>query len=133
MEKNHDDDNNVGTEESLPYDDVILEEATYNDEEYDIEGLEEELNIEESEIRDDSNKNPGLSSPKGSGTWVQYSNGKWKYRHSDGSYTLDDWEYIDGKWYYFDSSGWMVTGWKKIGGYWYYFQPGNSGYMTTGW
>lgn len=123
------DDTDIELEESLPYDDMILEEITCNDEEYDIEVLEEKLNIEENEIRDDSNKNTGLSSPKGSGTWVQYSNGKWKYRHSDGSYTLNDWEYIDGKWYYFDSSGWMVTGWYKIGDYWYYFEP--DGVMCT--
>ena len=52
--------------------------------------------------------------------WIQ-SGGRWWYRHADGSYTQSDWETIDGKSYYFDADGWMVTGWQKIGEKWYYF------------
>ena len=36
---------------------------------------------------------------------------KWWYRHLDGSYTSNDWEKIDGEWYYFAANGWMQTGW----------------------
>ena len=35
-----------------------------------------------------------------SGEWIQSNNGKWWYKHADGSYTQNDWEYINGKWYY---------------------------------
>lgn len=47
--------------------------------------------------------------------WIQKGD-KWWYRHADGSYTRDNWEYIDGKWYYFDELGWMETS-KWIGDY----------------
>ena len=36
---------------------------------------------------------------------------KWWYKHSDGSYTINNWELIDGKYYFFDEEGWMKTGW----------------------
>lgn len=66
------------------------------------------------------------------GTWIQGADGRWWYRHSDGSYTTSDWEYINGKWYYFDSEGWMVTGWIQLGSTWYYLKP-SSGEMVTNW
>jgi len=44
------------------------------------------------------------------GSWIQ-SNGRWWYKHSDGSYTKNGWEKINETWYYFDSEGWMKTGW----------------------
>ena len=52
--------------------------------------------------------------------WVQ-TNGKWWYRHQDGSYTTNNFEYIDGHWYFFNGNGYMVNGWKKVGSKWYYF------------
>lgn len=64
------------------------------------------------------------------GTWIQGADGRWWYRHSDGSYTTNDWEYINGKWYYFDADGWMVTGWIQLGNTWYYLKP-SSGEMVT--
>ena len=39
-------------------------------------------------------------------------------------------------WYYFNESGYMVTGWREDGGYTYYLNPvsdGTSGQMFTGW
>lgn len=51
--------------------------------------------------------------------WV-CQDGKYWYRHADGSYTKDNWEQIDGKWFYFDSNGWMQTGWISWQGKWYY-------------
>lgn len=62
--------------------------------------------------------------------WIQESNGRWWYRHKDGSCTKNDWEQIEGKWYHFDSNGWMQTGWIKLDGKWYYLK--NSGEMAAG-
>ena len=64
-----------------------------------------------------------------SGSWVQ-SGSRWWYKHSDGSYTANGWEKINGVWYRFDNSGWMQTGWVKDGS-WYYLD--GSGAMKTGW
>lgn len=65
------------------------------------------------------------------GQWIQASDGRWWYRHSDGSYTTNNWEYINGKWYYFDASGRMATGWINLNEKWYYLD--SSGAMVTGW
>lgn len=54
--------------------------------------------------------------------WVKSSNGKWWYRNSDNSYPKSQWQRIAGKWYHFDSKGWMQTGWIKESGSWYYLQ-----------
>ena len=73
----------------------------------------------------------------GSGLWTQtrtpaqwiHSGNRWCYRHSDGSYTRNGWETINGKDYYFDSDGWMLTGWKNVNGKWYYLE--SSGAKAT--
>ena len=84
--------------------------------------------------------------------WQKNDTGYW-YVHSDGSYPKDKFEKIDGTWYYFDESGYMLadrwkkhsdgnwywfdqsgemaTGWKKIAEKWYYFDV--EGAMKTGW
>ena len=67
---------------------------------------------------------------KSSGSWIK-SGSRWWYKHSDGSYTTNGWEKINGTWYYFDSEGWMKTGWIKESGNWYYLD--DSGAMKTGW
>ena len=64
------------------------------------------------------------------GTWIKNSVGWW-YQWSDGSYPKDRFLDIDGKTYYFNGSGYMVTGWQKIDGSWYYFN--GSGVKQTGW
>ena len=66
---------------------------------------------------------------KSSGSWIK-SGSRWWYKHSDGSYTTNGWEQINGTWYYFDSEGWMKTGWIKEYGKWYYLD--DSGAMKTG-
>ena len=63
--------------------------------------------------------------------WIQ-SSGRWWYRHADGSYTRSGWEYIGGKWYYFDQNGWMVTGWQKVKGSWYYMES-KGAMVNSGW
>ena len=64
--------------------------------------------------------------------WKKNGTGYW-YVHSDGSYPKEKFEKIDGTWYYFDGSGYMLAErWKKhADGNWYWFD--NSGAMATGW
>lgn len=91
----------------------------------------------------------GLEIKKG---WQNNDKGYW-YVRSDGSYPKEQFEQIDGTWYYFDGSGYMLadkwkkrpdgawyyfdksgemaTGWKKIADKWYYFKE--DGAMVTGW
>ena len=59
--------------------------------------------------------------------WI--SNGRWWYRYGDGSYPASKFDVINGSTYYFDKSGYMVTGWKSIESNWYYFNA--SGCMVT--
>ena len=48
---------------------------------------------------------------------LKEKNGKRWYRRKDGSYPANEWMLLDAGnrdwWYYFDGSGYMVTGWKK--------------------
>ncbi|MDO5119772.1 MAG: RICIN domain-containing protein [Coriobacteriales bacterium] len=64
------------------------------------------------------------------GSWQQ-SGSRWWYRWDNGTYPASEFVKIDGKTYYFDASGWMITGWKSVSGSWYYFE--SSGAMVTGW
>lgn len=68
--------------------------------------------------------------PKRMGLWKKSSTGWW-YDYGDGTYPKSKFESIGGKIYYFNASGYMVTGWQKIDGKWYYFS--GSGAMVTGW
>ena len=65
--------------------------------------------------------------------WIKSSDGRWWYRHKDGSYTKDDWESINNKWYLFDKSGWMLYGWQQRSGSYYYLGKSDDGSMKTGW
>lgn len=64
--------------------------------------------------------------------WKKNDTGYW-YVRSDGSYPKEQFEQIDGTWYYFDGSGYMLADkWKKRpDGTWYYFDK--SGEMAIGW
>lgn len=66
------------------------------------------------------------------GTWIQAADGRWWYQHTDGGYSTNAWELINGKWYYFDGQGWMHTGWLYYYDHWYYCDPA-TGAMMTGW
>ncbi|TMR87322.1 N-acetylmuramoyl-L-alanine amidase family protein [Streptococcus pseudopneumoniae] len=72
---------------------------------------------------------PTTPTPTKTDRWVQ-AGSRWWFKHSDGSYTSNGWEKINGVWYRFDNSGWMQTGWVKDGN-WYYLD--GSGAMKTGW
>jgi N-acetylmuramoyl-L-alanine amidase len=59
-------------------------------------------------------------------------NGTWYYFDNSGYMLADKWKKRpDGAWYYFDKSGEMATGWKLISNKWYYFK--DDGEMVTGW
>lgn len=46
------------------------------------------------------------------GEWkVDASNGEYWYQNDDGSYTKNDWQLIDGKWYHFNEDGYRQEGW----------------------
>ena len=58
--------------------------------------------------------------------------GTWYYFDENGYMLSDKWKKRpDGTWYYFDKSGEMATDWNKIDGKWYYFS--RDGAMVTGW
>lgn len=70
------------------------------------------------------------------GEWLQgegENKTKWWYKHTDGTYTTNAWEKINGKWYLFDSDGWMLYDWKKDGNNWYFLGDSNDGVMKIGW
>ena len=56
---------------------------------------------------------------KAGGRWEE-DGIQWKYRNADGSYACSMWKEIEGKWYYFDVNGYMLTGWIEVDGKWYY-------------
>lgn len=64
--------------------------------------------------------------------WKKNETGWW-YEYTDGTYPKEQFKEIDGVWYYFDNSGYMLSNkWQKhTDGYWYWFK--NSGEMVTGW
>mgnify|MGYP001030342129 FL=1 len=64
-----------------------------------------------------------------SGKWIH--GGGWWYQYADGTYPKDCFAKINGKTYYFDHSGYMVTGWKELDYNTYYFD--SNGVMVTGW
>ena len=56
---------------------------------------------------------------KGKEGWKKDNNGWW-YQRADGSYPHNEWVELD-TWYWFNESGYAVTGWKWINGKCYYF------------
>lgn len=63
-------------------------------------------------------------------SWVKTSKG-YIYKTTGSTIVANGWKKINGKWYYFDKSGYMQTGWLKDGSKWYYLNSG--GDMATGW
>ena len=74
-----------------------------------------------------------------SGKWLEsyrkphweFRGSNWYYLNADGSCVKNQWMTIDGKLYYFNSSGHMARNWNKFGTSWYYM--GSDGAVRTGW
>ncbi len=68
------------------------------------------------------------------GAWLRDANGWW-YCNADRSYTTNNWQQIDGYWYYFNQYGYVKTGWfqSPSSGLWYYLSedPATLGRMVT--
>ena len=62
--------------------------------------------------------------------WEQV-NGRWRWRYATGAVASSMFKKVSGKTYYFDASGWMVTGWYRVAGKWYLFD--GNGAMQYGW
>ena len=87
-----------------------------------------------------SNNNGGNAGPNGAssnstGAWLKDNVGWW-YINADRSYTINNWQQINGNWYYFDNRGYMMTGWLKspYSGKWYWLSKedgSNLGKMLT--
>ena len=71
---------------------------------------------------------PALPEAALSDGWHHYPSGSMYYR--DGKRTRG-WAEIDGKTFYFDSTGYMAAGWTELEDGWRYF--GEDGQMRTGW
>lgn len=62
--------------------------------------------------------------------WIQEFSGLWWYVHEGYTYTMHDWELIDGHWCYFLDDGYLLTNnWIQWNGTWYYVDA--NGYMAT--
>lgn len=68
---------------------------------------------------DASSISGGIKSGSSTGAWLQDSVGWW-YCNADRSYTVNNWQFIDNKWYYFNEVGYMKTGWILWNSKWYY-------------
>lgn len=73
---------------------------------------------------------------KDTGSWYYLKNFYWPLEKKNvGAMISNTWEFINGKWYYFNASGKMLTGWMqytdRTGTSWYFLNP--NGDMKTGW
>lgn len=58
-----------------------------------------------------------LSGPeKAVGDWEHDTQGKYRYRKSDGRYATNEWQLINHHWYLFGKDGYMLTGWQRWNG-----------------
>jgi glucan-binding YG repeat protein len=81
-----------------------------------------------------STSGPGVNSSSSSGAWLRDSTGWW-YCNADRSYTTNNWQQIDGNWYYFNQYGYMRTGWLQspYSQKWYWLDPNNGRMITSSW
>lgn len=88
----------------------------------------EEIKSSSSNTSDSSGSSSGPGTAQSTGAWLKDTNGWW-YCNADKSYTVSNWQSIDGNWYYFNEYGYMVTGWVSWNSKWYYC--GSDGAMYT--
>ena len=89
---------------------AVAEELTDDEEEKEASSEENNQEPEQNpQNQETSEKETRTVQQESQSVWIK-SGDRWWYRHADGSYTTSDWELIDGKLYYFDADGWMVTG-----------------------
>ena len=103
----------------------------------------DELSVSSSEAKDirDNGKSSG-NTPSNSidddggpgdtntsqGAWLKNDTGWW-YCNADRSYPVNQWQYINNYWYFFNASGYMVTGWyrKDANAPYVYYDPPKRG------
>lgn len=66
------------------------------------------------------------------GRWSKDNNGN-KYTNPDGTTPNAGWAEIDGESYYFNQSGYAVTGWVKDSNEWYYMDDETGAMLTNDW
>ena len=64
------------------------------------------------------------------GTWRSNAAGWWD-ENPDGSYPVNDWKEVQGKWYFFGADGYMKTGWIDWNGKQYYCDPSGAMLANT--
>lgn len=62
------------------------------------------------------------------GEWIHDDDGWW-YKRPDGSFPCNQWERIDGKWYWFDYDGYIIGGWLKYKDGWYWLHNEHDGHF----
>lgn len=62
----------------------------------------------------------GSSTPSRDNSYWCLDHIGWWYQNSNGSYPVNQWMYINQKWYFFDHTGYMKTGWILWKNIWYY-------------
>lgn len=65
-------------------------------------------------------------------TWKKNNTGWW-WQEDNGSYPVNKWVGVKGRWYHFDGTGYMNYGWYWDGSSWYYLGGKEDGSMKTGW
>lgn len=71
-----------------------------------------------------------IAVPAYAGNW-KFVNDKWKYQRGAQKYASQEWLDLDGKQYYMDNNGFMVTGWNQVDNQWYYMDE--NGVTQYGW
>ena len=120
-----------GTQEITEADTVVAAKG-HNWTEWTVvtKATEEKEGLETRTCLNDESHKEERTIPKLQGKWKKNNKGWW-YDRGDGSYPAGEFEIIKGKTYYFNESGYMLTGWQKISGEWYYFSA--VGAMLTDW
>lgn len=70
--------------------------------------------------------------PETPGSWKKLDNGRWQFMQADGTPYANTWVYVNGQWYWINTTGIMQEGWQNINGKRYYLNPAN-GAMKQGW